>query len=194
MIDPDTLSVQDLLRIKTQISDPTFQLQRLQQKVDYLEELRCKGAIPNSYVAFEVIAEIVGGCENGFEDDVLNDAVSQTFGEHRIKIPSALLIALMRCWHHYKTAPVLDLDTSFGMNATGNSRKPKTKKDTFDDYYYYAEKVLLARLSGRLQQKHQSYEDIYNSVAEQERVSPKTIQTAWKTHKRRILNALSEAL
>ncbi len=50
---------------------------QLHHKIDYLEELRNKGSIPNSYIAFEVIKEIVAHCENGFENDDAIEALTQ---------------------------------------------------------------------------------------------------------------------
>ena len=69
MLDPDQLTAKDIEKLKAKTSEYTTKMVQLHHKIDYLEELRNKGSIPNSYIAFEVIKEVVAHCENGFEND-----------------------------------------------------------------------------------------------------------------------------
>ena len=194
MLDPDQLTAKDIEKLKAKTSEYATKMVQLHHKIDYLEELRNKGAIPNSYIAFEVIKEIVAHCENGFENDDAIEALPDFMGNSTVKIPTNALYALMRCWDHYQTSETLDLNVSFGMGAKGNSRKAHTKKGDFDTHYYYAQQVLLNRISQRLESKVYTYEAIFEQIAKQEKASTKTIQNAWRTHKKRLLSALQERL
>lgn len=194
MLDPDQLTANDIEKLKAKTSEYATKMVQLHHKIDYLEELRSKGSIPNSYIAFEVIKEVVAHCENGFENDDVIQALPEFMGKSTVEIPTNALYALMRCWDHYQTSENLDLNVSFGMRAKGNSRKPHTKKGDFDTHYYYAQQVLLNRISLRLERKAYTYEAIFEQIAKQEKASTKTIQNASRMHKKRLLSALEERL
>lgn len=88
MLNPDQLTAEDIKKIKAYTSEYAAKMMQFHHKIDYLEELRSKGSIPNSYIAFEVIKEVVAHCENGFENDYVIQALPEFMGKSTVEIPT----------------------------------------------------------------------------------------------------------
>ena len=67
-----------------------------------LEKLMQAKEIPNSYIAFEGIAALLGGRIEGYSDDELRPSWPESWGSGEVTVPATLLNALSGAWLEYK--------------------------------------------------------------------------------------------
>ena len=127
MVNKNPLSEEQKEAIQDFIADPKRKLGAFKEYIENLEQMMANSELPNTYIAFEIIENIMGGLEEGYSNDELLSALSDKLQDNYIKVPSVALYALLSAWGKYKRSSLHDMDASFGLLGEETRRPPVSK-------------------------------------------------------------------
>ena len=88
MVNKNPLSEEQKEAIQDFIADPKRKLGAFKEYIENLEQMMANGELPNTYLAFEIIENIMGGLEEGYSNDEMLSALSDKLQDNYIKVPS----------------------------------------------------------------------------------------------------------
>ena len=169
--------------LKAYLNAQDKELTRLQSYIDGLENLRRTQKIPATYISFEIIQSLVGALEAGFKNNEILDRMPKSIGNETISVPAKLMYVLAALWEDYKTAPKPNLGKSFGLNPNEQGKRSVLSIiETNKDEVYLAKRVFLAYLIARSQRTRETLLQIYEEIAEEEKVSSSAVKNAYRKH------------
>jgi hypothetical protein len=169
--------------LKAYLNAQDKELTRLQSYIDGLENLRRTQKIPATYISFEIIQSLVGALEAGFKNNEILDRMPKSIGNETISVPAKLMYVLAALWEDYKTAPKPNLGKSFGLNPNEQGKRSVLSIiETHKNEAYLAERVFLAYLIARSQRTRETLLQIYEEIAEEEKVSSSAVKNAYRKH------------
>ena len=99
-----------------------------------LEKLMQAKEIPNSYIAFEGIAALLGGRIEGYSDDELRPSWPESWGSGEVTVPATLLNALSGAWLEYKKdVPGRTFGEVLGLEGGGQGRQRSVSRQITRD-------------------------------------------------------------
>ena len=182
------LSEENVKAIKDYINSPDRKLAETKQYFDSLERLLVDGKIPTTLVSFEALRTLHNGIENGFTNTAVLSALPKSMGNETIEVPVAVIRSLISSWERYKYSEEQNLEKSFGLSGSNNSRKPLTRLAIQETEKYYTRRVFELRLERMLDGKKVRVIDAVEQVAEETEVSEQTVQNAYKKHRLTFVN------
>ena len=185
MVNKNPLSEEQKEAIKDFIADPKRKLGAFKEYIENLEQMMANGELPNTYIAFEIIENIMGGLEEGYSNDELLSALSDKLQDNYIKVPSVALYALLSAWGKYKRSSLHDMDASFGLLGEETRRPPVSKLKNLNKEKYLVRLVVTELLIAKWESKNTTLEQAIEAVSLQDGVdaSYETIRKAWYKHK-----------
>lgn len=185
MVNKNPLSEEQKETIQDFISNSKRELEAIKEYIENLEQMMANGELPNTFIAFEIIENIIGGIEKGYTNDEMLSALPDNFQHNYVKIPSVVLNALLNGWGKYKRSELYDLDASFGLLGEEKRRPPVSKLKYLNKEKYLVRLVIVELLIARMEGKKATLEQAIEAVSLQEKVdaSYETIRKAWYKHR-----------
>ena len=178
------LSEESVKAIADYINSPERKLTETKQYFDSLERLLVDGKIPTTLVSFEALRTLHNGIENGFTNTAVLSALPKSMGNETIEVPVAVIRSLISSWERYKYSEEQNLEQSFGLSGSNNSRKPLTRLEIQKTEKYYTQRVFELRMEGMLDGQKVTVDKAVEQVAEENKVSEQTVKNAYKKHRR----------
>ena len=183
VVDQETLK-----KLKANIKDD--ELLQLAYRMEILEELRKTGTLNTPYIALEALGALSGGLLGGRTEDELQTTWPKAWGNEKITLPLALILALRDGWDNYRQAPTgQTLGEALQIEGGGQGRHPmKAKLATIDRARFLARKIeaIYQRVEGDPNPMH--LKDAIFKVASENEVSFEMAEEAHKTHRDDIRN------
>ena len=177
------LSEESVKAIADYINSPERKLTETKQYFDSLERLRMDSKIPTALVSFEVLRTLHNGIENGFTNNEVLGALPKSMGNETIEVPVAAIRSLISSWERYKYSEEQNLEKSFGLSGSNNSRKPLTRLEIQETEKYYTRRVFELRIEGMLDGQKVTVDNAVEQVAEENKVSVQTVKNSYKKHR-----------
>jgi len=169
--------------LKAYLNAQDKELTKLQNYIEDLEDLRRNQKIPPTWISFEIIQNLVAALEAGFKNSEVLERMPKSIGNETITVPAKLVYELEACWEDYKTATKPNLGKSFGLNPNEQGKRSVLSIiETNKDEVYLAKRVFLAYLISRSQRTRETLLQIYEEIAEEEKVSSSTVKNAYRKH------------
>ena len=178
------LSEESVKAIADYINSPERKLTETKQYFDSLERLRMDSKIPTALVSFEVLRTLHNGIENGFTNNEVLGALPKSMGNETIEVPIAVIRSLISSWERFKYSEEQNLEKSFGLSGSNNSRKPLTRLEIQETEKYYTRRVFELRMEGMLDGQKVTVDNAVEQVAEENKVSVQTVKNSYKKHRR----------
>ena len=177
------LSEESVKAIADYINSPERKLTETKQYFDSLERLRMDSKIPTALVSFEVLRTLHNGIENGFTNKEVLGALPKSMGNETIEVPVAAIRSLISSWERYKYSEEQNLEKSFGLSGSNNSRKPLTRLEIQETEKYYTRRVFELRMEGMLDGQKITVDNAVEQVSEENKVSVQTVKNSYKKHR-----------
>ena len=174
------------------VTNTDRELDALADYIGTLDQLKRERKLPTSYVAFEILENILGGLEKGHSADELIEQLPDELSKNVIPIPAAVIGALINGWVKYKNSETHDMDQSFGLLGEETRRPPISNMKQLSKELNLVKQVIETIYKAKLDGEVITLSEAIGVVSENEEinVSYETIRKAWYKHREKMNAAL----
>ncbi|WP_171180683.1 hypothetical protein [Ruegeria sp. HKCCD8929] len=146
------------------------------------------GKLNEAWVAFEVLGAVFPLLEAGLShDDAKLAYPTEDWRQQTVEVPTALIKTIVEGWNTYRDSATLTLGQGFGfeaLNRQGQSSMKRISEKIDHDRNLAAQVEIRYRQIG--DEQASSLEAVLAEVAKEFSVSPKTVERAYKHHRRQL--------
>lgn len=166
------------------LATPNRKLVGLGNRFAQVEKLMQSKNIPNSYIAFEGMAALLGARIEGYSDEELKAIWPESWGTDEVAVPAKLLNALSAAWVKYKEdVSGRTFGEVLGLEGGGQGKKRSVSLQiTRDKDRRLANEVVIIYLSPTENGERSTRDAAISQVAERHDLTFETVDEAYKKY------------